>query len=131
MQHRYYYRRIFLTFYFVLIVGSSQAQATDIRNAVLKIFVTANSMDYYRPWQAHGSAGRTGSGVVIPGNKILTNAHVIGDHTFIQVRKGSDPQKYTAKVIAIGNDCDLALLSVDDESYFNRITNLFLINDKR
>lgn len=103
----------------------SQA-AADVRDAVLKVYVTSNSMDYYRPWQSLGSTSMTGSATILSGNRILTNAHVISDHTFIQLRKVSDPQKYTARVLAIAYDCDLALLTVDDPKFFEGVASLEL-----
>src|SRR3989338_8802969 len=99
-----------------LSIASAQASlkvSGSPRDAVVKVFVTTNDVDYYRPWQSKGSQSSTGSGAVISGNRILTNAHVVSQNTFIQVRKESDPQKYTARVEAIGHDCDLALLKVD------------------
>ncbi len=94
------------------------AAAEQPVESVVKIFVTSNKMDFYRPWQSHGISSSSGSGAIIYGQRILTNAHVVSDHTFIQVKKHNDPKKYTAKVIAIGSDCDLALLSVEDEDFF-------------
>jgi len=96
----------------------------SLANAVVKVFVTTNQMDYYRPWQSKGIKASAGSGAVIDGNRILTNAHVVADHTFIQVKKDADPKKYSAKLIAIGHDCDLALLEVDDPAFFKGVTPL-------
>jgi len=96
----------------------------NLRDSVVKIFVTSNQMDFYRPWQSRGSFSATGSGCILKGQKILTNAHVVVDSTFIQVRKESDPTKYTAKVESIGNDCDLAILTVDDPRFFEGIAPL-------
>jgi len=112
--------RILIPLFFIMILPIS-AEGTSLRNSVVKIFVTANSMDYYKPWQSLGNRQGTGSGCVIEGNKIITNAHVVSDNTFIQVRKESDPQKYTAKLEAIGHDCDLAVLSVEDKTFFDDI----------
>jgi S1-C subfamily serine protease len=103
------------------LILSSWADANQ-QDAVVKLFVTANSMDFYRPWQSIGSQAASGSGCVIAGQRILTNAHVIADSTFIQVRKESDPKKYTAQVLAVGHDCDLALLAVNDAEFFSGIT---------
>ena len=117
--------------FFVLCVAINlwliPAQAAVVKNdnprdAVVKVFVTSNDIDYYRPWQSKGSQSSSGSGCVIAGNKILTNAHVINESTFIQVRKESDPRKYTARVEAIGHDCDLAVLTVDNPKFFDGIT---------
>jgi S1-C subfamily serine protease len=99
-------------------------QGAPLKDAVVKVFVTSNSMDYYRPWQSQGVRPSAGSGAIIKGNRILTNAHVIADYTFIQVKKDNDPKKYTAEVVAIGHDCDLALLTVEDPSFFDGVSPL-------
>ncbi|MCB9757897.1 MAG: trypsin-like peptidase domain-containing protein [Candidatus Omnitrophica bacterium] len=108
---------IFLSLMFVLVFSTS-AFAENIRDNVVKVFVTSNRMDYFRPWQSYGISTGSGSGCIIAGNLILTNAHVVDSATFIQVRKETDPRKYTAKVEAIGHDSDLALLSVNDPDFF-------------
>jgi len=96
----------------------------SLTDSVVKVFVTSNKMDYYRPWQSKGIRASGGSGAIIKGNRILTNAHVVSDHTFIQVKKDANPKKYSAKVVAIGHDCDLALLEVDDPHFFDNIIPL-------
>ncbi len=108
---------------FVLVFGSvTSVFAQSSRDNVVKVFVTSNRMDYFRPWQSVGSSSASGSGCIIAGNRILTNAHVVDSATFIQVRKEADPRKYTAKIEAIGHDADLALLSVSDLEFFNDTT---------
>ena len=92
--------------------------AADFRNSVVEIIATLNPYDYTRPWQSQGLVQSGGSGAIIEGHRILTNAHVINHATYVEVRKYSDPKRYTAKVIAAGHDCDLALLTVDDPEFF-------------
>ncbi len=108
------------------IAPHQMAFSADVSDAVVKVFVTANPVDFSKPWQTLGSQASTGSGGVIAGNRILTNAHVVADHTFIQVRKQSSPKKYTARLLAIGHDCDLALLTVDDPEFFSDLQPLSL-----
>lgn len=101
-----------------LLMSGRPVWAAQPVKSVVKIFVTSNRMDFYRPWQSLGISSGSGSGAIISEDRILTNAHVVKDQTFIQVKKHGDPRKYTAKLVAIGNDCDLALLTVEDESFF-------------
>ena len=58
----------------------------DIRDSMVKIYSVQNSPDYNNPWNMAGPEPVSGSGCIIEGNRILTNAHVISDQTFIQVR---------------------------------------------
>lgn len=109
---------LFLIHGMIVLSWGSAACANQLRDAVVKVFVTVNHMDYFRPWQSEGTQPLSGSGCILEGNRIMTNAHVVDDATFIQVRKESDPRKFTAKVEAVGHDCDLAILSVSDPEFF-------------
>lgn len=90
----------------------------------VKIYVTANQYNYDAPWQSPDQQFGFGSGCIIEGNRILTNAHVVANQAFIEVRKAGDPEKYRANVIAVAHDCDLALLSVKDEKFFENSLSL-------
>lgn len=57
-------------------------------------------------------------GFVISGRRIITNAHVVADQTFVKVRKHGSPEKFKAKVEAVGHECDLALLTVEEEDFW-------------
>lgn len=109
-----------LSVLFFLAASGQFINAADEKNmsSVVKIFSVFSRPNYHQPWQNLPQQTGTGSGCVISGNRILTNAHVIANQTFLMVRKQGDPKKYTAKLIAAGHDCDLALLSVDDPSFF-------------
>ncbi len=108
----------------VVLLGMPPVYAAVKTDSLVKVFVNKNSMDYLNPWQSHGGQMVTGSGCIIAGNRILTNAHVVNDHTFIQVRRESDPEKYVATVEAIGQDYDLAILRVEDPDFFQGVTPL-------
>jgi hypothetical protein len=42
----------------------------------------------------------------------------------VKVKKRGDDQKFLARVLAMGVDCDIALLTVDDEAFWEGITPL-------
>lgn len=93
-------------------------------DAVVRIRTTYTKPDYFRPWQMNGQVLRTGSGCVIDGNRILTNAHVVSDASFIEVRLAGSADRIVATVIAISHELDLAILEVQDTSFFNDVTPL-------
>ncbi|MDP3921127.1 MAG: serine protease [Candidatus Omnitrophota bacterium] len=111
---------IIMAVLFTVLAGAAPvfAQELDVKNSVVKVLVNSDAPSFYAPWKSFGTESSSGSGAIIAGNRILTNAHVVSNHTFIQVKKKADPNKYTAKVEAIANDCDLALLSVEDPAFF-------------
>ncbi len=96
----------------------------DIRSAIVKVYSVYNKPDYYNPWNMQGPRASTGSGAVIEGNLILTNAHVVSDLTFLQVRKNGDTQRYSARTVAISHESDLAIIEVADPSFFEGVVPL-------
>jgi len=102
----------------LLFINVSIAAETNINKSIVKIFAVKNSYNYDNPWQMGGQSNRTGSGSIIDGNRILTNAHVISNNTFIQVKKAGEAKRYTARVESISHESDLAILKVDDQSFF-------------
>ena len=54
----------------------------------------------------------------------MTNAHVVSWAKQIVVRRYQDPRPYPAKVVFIGHDCDLALLEVDSDRFFDGLDAL-------
>jgi S1-C subfamily serine protease len=93
----------------------------DVNEAVVKIYTVYNSHDYDEPWQMLGQRRRSGSGCIIGGRRILTSAHVVGDQTFIQVRRAGEAKKYTAEVEIVAHECDLAILRVNEDSVFSGV----------
>jgi S1-C subfamily serine protease len=50
----------------------------------------------------------------------------VADQTFIQVKRAGEAKKYNATVEIVAHECDLALLSVDDPSFFAGVKPLTL-----
>ena len=111
-------------FFFAKVLLGCAAAADFKTDSVVKIFATRNTIDYVNPWQSKGVQEISGSGCIIQGNRVLTNAHVVNQNTFIQVRRESSQKKYIAKVETVGNDCDLAILRVEDPEFFNGVSPL-------
>ncbi len=102
-------------------VAAAPASAVnaDVENAVVKIFSTLRRPDPYKPWTKSTPHDVTGSGVVLSGNRILTNAHVVRYASQVEVQASQSGDKLSATVVAIAPGIDLALLKLDDESFFN------------
>ncbi|MCK5851040.1 MAG: trypsin-like peptidase domain-containing protein [Kiritimatiellae bacterium] len=90
----------------------------SIRSSVVKIYCTFQRENYAMPWQSHMPSKGTGTGFIIDKKRILTNAHVVSDARFIQIQKDGDAKRYPAKVTFFGHDCDLAVLKVEDPSFY-------------
>lgn len=105
-------------------VNTHPTEATTLRDQLymlVKIFVVEATPNYLLPWQVNQQAESSGSGFVIQGNRILTNSHVVCNQTAVRVRKEGDPHKYSAKVLCVGHDCDLAIITVDDPVFWEGV----------
>jgi S1-C subfamily serine protease len=98
---------------------SADAPASSVENSVVKVFATIRSPDVFRPWTKQPPADITGSGVVIEGKRILTNAHVVLYSNQVQIQANQAGDKVTATVEAVAPGIDLAVLKLDDESFFD------------
>jgi S1-C subfamily serine protease len=99
--------------------GPSAQGPADIENSVVKVFSTVGYPDVYKPWTKQAPAELTGSGVVIDGKRILTNAHVVLYASQIQIQANQAGDKIGATVVAVAPGIDLAVLKLDDESFFD------------
>lgn len=101
----------------------------EIRDAVVKIHTTRRPPDFLRPWTKSQAQKVSGSGVVIDGNRILTNAHVVSYQSSIYVQAHQSSKRKKAKVLGVSPEMDLAVLTVDDESFFEDRPTLELTSE--
>ena len=91
-----------------------------IRDLVVKIHAIHHSPDLFRPWTKASPQQVKGSGVVIDGKRILTNAHVVKYASQIYVQPNQSASQIPARVEALSPGMDLAILKLDDESFFDK-----------
>lgn len=113
---------LFLTFAFNLSVYAE----VDPSRSVVKIYATKAVNDYVHPWQSNRFVNASGSGVIIKDQRILTAAHVVSDSHYIEIQKEGIPKKFKAYVEFFSHQADLALLKVEDESFFEGTNPLAL-----
>ncbi len=110
---------------FFIVLSQRQALANmDERSSIVKIYTVKVDSSYNDPWTMNAAVSGSGSGCVIKGNRILTNAHVVSDQTFLEVRLNGKSEKYPAKVFAVSHESDLAILKIEDPSFFENIRPL-------
>ena len=89
----------------------------DIKKSLVRISVTESDPDYKAPWNSGGIQRGLGAGFVIEGDRIMTNAHVVSNSRYVTVEREGDPNKYSAKVLFVAHDCDLALIQVASPNF--------------
>jgi S1-C subfamily serine protease len=103
-----------------LLLSAQQLYAQDaIRKSVVKIHTTQRRPDIFKPWTKLPANNVSGSGVVIDGKRILTNAHVVTYASQVYIQPYQSADKLAAKVVAIAPSIDLALLQLENEEFFD------------
>jgi S1-C subfamily serine protease len=112
-------------FLLLALCGAALAQADAdvdldaLRATVVQVFVVSQPEDYAEPWKRPAPESSGGSAFYIGENRLLTNAHVVSDARNLLVKRADRPQRYEARVLFAGHDCDLAVITVEDASFFD------------
>jgi S1-C subfamily serine protease len=107
-----------------LLAFAFAAPAAEVERSVIQITVFAQQPRWDVPWQFNNVQRWNGTGFLIKGRKIMTNAHVVNWARQILLKRLGDPRPYLAKVAYVGPDCDLALLEVEDERFYEGLEPL-------
>lgn len=103
----------------LLICMTIFSEDMSVKKALVKVYTSHQLFDYLSPWQYGQSANSTATGFIIDGERIITNAHAVLNSKFLQVRKEGDSKKYKAVVKFTSEEYDLALVEIEDKSFFN------------
>lgn len=110
---------VLLMFLFLGVTSPDVLRAEDgVTRSVIKIFATQNPPDFSKPWTRQNPREMVATGTVIEGNRILTNAHVVAYANQIYLQTYQSAERVAARVVAVAPGVDLALLAVDDVSFF-------------
>jgi len=107
---------------------------SNLFDGVIRVYCTHSQPSFSMPWQRQKQEFSTSTGFVIDGDgdgnsngngkRILTNAHAVEYGSLIQVKKRQSEKKYVASVVAVGHECDLAILSVEDATFWEGLEPL-------
>ena len=110
----------FLSSLAALCICASWAEAGDsISSSVVKISATQRGPDFVRPWSKANPQEITGSGVIIEGKRILTNAHVVQFASQVFVQADQSTERVPARVRVIAPDIDMAIVEAEKPSFFD------------
>jgi len=111
----------------MLLCCSFAFSSTRLLDAVVDVKVVSAEYDYDSPWKSSSQARFRGSGFLIEGGYILTNAHVVQNQLFIEVKSQNGKTTY-ADLIAVSHVGDLALLALEDPTIMQGVTPLKIRN---
>jgi S1-C subfamily serine protease len=95
--------------------------ARPAEDSVVRVFASLRLPNPARPWAKQNPVEVTGTGVVIDGKRVLTNAHVVCYASEVKVQGHRGGDRFEAKVETIGPGIDLATLTLEDEGFFTKV----------
>jgi S1-C subfamily serine protease len=99
-------------------LGTPVEEGSDAEKSVVQIFTSFQEPNWGSPWIFEIPHRASGTGFLIDGNRIMTNAHVVAWTTQLVVRRYHDPKPYFATVEFVAHDIDLAVIKVDDPAFY-------------
>lgn len=96
----------------------------QVQNSLVQIISDCVAQDYLRPWKTKGTYSITGTGfcIAIDNKKyILTNAHCVRSSILLRVQAYGCATKYIAKIAYKMPSCDLAILNIEDDSFWKKL----------
>ncbi len=94
--------------------GTPLPEGSEPEKSVVQIITAFQEPSWSAPWIFDVPRFASGTGFLIDGDRIMTNAHVVANTKQLLVRKYHDPQRYFAKVEFVAHDVDLAVIRVID-----------------
>jgi len=88
----------------------ASADAPGPERSVVRLTNYSQRGDWSSPWSASKVVETSGSGFVIEGGLVLTNAHVVSDSRLLLLQLEHDATPHEARVVHVAHDCDLALV---------------------
>mmetsp|Transcript_25574 Transcript_25574/g.46162 ORF Transcript_25574/g.46162 Transcript_25574/m.46162 type:complete len:172 (+) Transcript_25574:129-644(+) len=114
-------------------VAAETASALKGKEGVCCIEVSRVDWIVEQPWQRAPQTKSSGTGFVISGEGILTNAHVVRAAVDIRVRLHGSTRRFPATVTVYAPDVDLALLDIVEEEkddFFQRDAEMLDSNEQ-
>jgi len=96
----------------------SATQSQQLHSCIVKLIVQSVTPNYAEPWRRKSQNSSSGTGFVVEGRRIVTNAHVVKRSTHVRARKSSSPVMFSCTVEWASLTLDLAVLSVNDPDAF-------------
>jgi S1-C subfamily serine protease len=117
-----------------LLTGPAAIVLKRHMDAVVKVYCTHSRPNFELPWQLRQQTTSKSTGFAVASSQtgdrwILTNAHSVTYASQVQLKRRGDDERHQAQVLSIGTECDVALLSVDDDEFWNDVVPLELSDD--
>src|SRR6059058_2525701 len=97
--------------------------------ALVRVNVTGQSYDYFRPWQKKAPFSKRALGAVLSKGRVLVTADLVANQNYVELERAESGEKTAANVQVIDYEANLALLEPTEKTFLDGITPLEISPD--
>lgn len=97
--------------------------------ALVRVNVTGQAYDYFRPWQKKAPFSKRALGAVLSKGRVLVTADLVANQNYVELERAESGEKMAANVTVIDYDANLALLEPSEKTFLDGITPMEIATD--
>ena len=109
-----------------------QPAAKDTKEKLLslvRVNVTGQPYDYFRPWQKKAPVSKRALGAVLSKGRVLVTADLVANQNYVELERAESGEKTAANVEVIDYEANLALLEPSEKNFLDGINPLEIASD--
>jgi len=131
------YGKIVIIFAFLVAAGSPASAKKEPaipggkpkQLSLVRVNVTGQPYDYFRPWQKKASFSKRGLGAVLPEGRVLVTADLVANQNYVELERAESGEKTAANVQVIDYEANLALLEPNEKKFLDGLAPLEIALD--
>src|ERR1700746_3770226 len=97
--------------------------------SLVRVNVTGQPYDYFRPWQKKAPFSKRGLGAVLPQGRVLVTADLVANQNYVELERAESGEKTAANVQVIDYEANLALLEPTERKFLDGLPPLEIALD--
>jgi S1-C subfamily serine protease len=107
----------------------TQAAIQPRQLSLVRVNVTGQAYDYFRPWQKRAPFSKRALGAVLSQDRVLVTADLVADQNYVELERAETGDKMAASVEVVDYEANLALLQPQDKKFLEGLPPLELTTD--
>ena len=97
--------------------------------SLVRVNVTGQPYDYFRPWQKKAPVSKRALGAVLAKGRVLVTADLVANQNYVELERAESGEKTAANVQVIDYEANLALLEPTEKNFLDGINPLEIASD--
>ena len=97
--------------------------------SLVRVNVTGQPYDYFRPWQKKAPISKRALGAVLSKGRVLVTADLVSNQNYVELEKAESGERTAANVEVIDYEANLALLEPTEKNFLDGISPLDIAGD--